>query len=137
VSARAFDDHEARLSCYSYLVSVMPQELIDDLGLQLELRSRDTASYTPYDGGGLLVETTPGPATEESFRALTGSDDELEAWNRFYAEVGTVAEAIAPTLLQPLHHIGNLRDAVDLAIWTDLVDEPIGIAIERRFTHDL
>jgi phytoene dehydrogenase-like protein len=137
VSARAFDGIDARLSRYSYLVSVMPQQLIDELGLRLELRSRDTASYTPYEGGGLLVETVEGPATQESFRALTGADDELAAWREFYAEVGTLAEAIAPTLLAPLPHIGNLRDLVEMDIWTDVVEEPLGKAIQRRFSHDL
>ncbi|MFI5427732.1 hypothetical protein [Aeromicrobium sp. UC242_57] len=68
---------------------------------------------------------------------MTGSDAEHAAWKGFYAEVATVAEAIAPTLLQPLPHIGDLRDQVEMAIWTDLVDEPLGTAIERRFTHDL
>ena len=137
ISAQVFDGLDARLSRYSYLVSLMPQQLIDELGLRLELRSRDTASYTPHAGGGLLVETAPGPATEASFRKLTGSDDELAAWRAFYAEVATVAGAIAPTLLAPLPHIGNLRDQVEMPIWTDLVDEPIGTAIERRFSNDL
>ncbi|MEJ7635872.1 NAD(P)/FAD-dependent oxidoreductase [Aeromicrobium sp.] len=137
ISADVFDGLDARLSRYSYLVSLMPEDLIADLGLGLELRSRDTASYTPYAGGGLLVETVAGEATEESFHVLTGSGDELAAWRQFYAEVATVAGAIAPTLLRPLPHIGDLRDQVDMAIWTDLVDEPIGTAIERRFAHDL
>src|SRR5690606_14887677 len=73
VSAPAFPAIDARLSRYSYLVSLMPQQLIDELGLKLELRSRETASYTPYDGGGLLVETEPGAATQQSFRELTGA----------------------------------------------------------------
>ncbi len=137
ISAQTFEGLDARLSRYSYLVSLMPQQLIDDLGLRLELRSRDTASYTPYDGGGLLVETTEGPATQESFRALTGSDDELDAWRRFYGEVADLAAVVAPTLLEPLPHIGNLRDLSDMAVWTDVVDEPLGTAIERRFSHDL
>ena len=137
ISAQAFDGLDARLSRYSYLVSLMPQQLIDELGLRVELRSRETASYTPHDGGGLLVETVPGRATEASFREVTGSDDELAAWRAFYAEVATVAGAIAPTLLAPLPHIGNLRDQVEMPIWTDLVDEPIGTAIERRFSNDL
>ena len=47
VSVRPFDGFDARLSRYSYLVSLMPDALIDDLGLRLELRSRPTASYTP------------------------------------------------------------------------------------------
>lgn len=137
ISASVFDGFDARLSRYSYLVSLMPQQLIADLGLNLELRSRDTASYTPYDGGGLLIETAEGEPTRASFRDRTGSDDEFEAWQRFYAEVATVADVIAPTLLSPLPHIGELRDQVEMAIWTDLVDEPLGTAIERRFTDDL
>lgn len=137
VSARPFDGLDARLSRYSYLVSLMPQQLVDDLGLRLELRSRDTASYTPYPGGGLLVETVEGDATRDSFRTLTGADDELDAWRTFYADVAGLAEVIAPTLLEPLPHIGNLRDLSEMAIWTDVVDEPLGAAIERRFSHDL
>ena len=137
ISAQVFDGLDARLSRYSYLVSLMPQQLIDELGLRLELRSRDTASYTPYEGGGLLIETVEGNATRDSFRALTGSDDELDAWRQFYAEVAELAEVIAPTLLSPLPHIGNLRDLSEMSTWTDLVDEPLGTAIERRFAHDL
>lgn len=137
ISARTFEEHDARLSRFSYLVSLMPQQLIDELGLRLQLRSRETASYTPYGDGGLLIETTEGPATADSFRALTGSDQELAAWRQFYAEIATLAEAIAPTLLSPLPHIGDIRDRVEMAIWTDLVDEPLGTALERRFSHDL
>jgi len=137
ISTRAFEGVDARLSRYSYLVSLLPEALVADLGLNLKLLSRGTASYTPYDDSGLLAETAEGEATRESFRALTGSDDEFEAWQKFYAEVSTVADAIAPTLLQPLPHIGDIRDQVEMAIWTDLVDEPLGTAIERRFSHDL
>lgn len=137
ISAQAFEGVDARLSRFSYLVSLFPEALIADLGLDLELLSRATASYTPYGTSGLLAETAEGEATRESFRVLTGDDKEFEAWQRFYAEVATVAGAIAPTLLQPLPHIGDIRDQVEMAIWTDLVDEPLGTAIERRFAHDL
>lgn len=137
ISAQAFEGVDARLSRFSYLVSLFPEALISDLGLELELLSRDTASYTPYGAGGLLAETSEGEATRQSFRDLTGDDLEFEAWQTFYRDVSTMADAIAPTLLQPLPHIGNLRDQVEMAIWTDLVDEPIGRAIERRFSHDI
>jgi len=137
ISARPWDEFDARLSRFSYLVSLMPRQLIDELGLNLELRSRDTASYTPFDGGGLLIETVEGAATRESFHALTGSDREYENWRAFYREVSTLAEAVAPTLLAPLPHVADLRDQVEMAIWTDLVDEPLGTALERRFAHDL
>lgn len=137
VSARVFPEHDARLSRYSYLVSLMPDKLIAELGLDLELRSRDTASYTPYPGGGLLVETEPGEATRQSFRDLTGSDDELEAWQRFYADVAGLADVVAPSLLEPLPRAGDLRDRIDATTWSEIVDHPLGEAIERRFTHDL
>jgi len=46
ISAQAFEGVDARLSRYSYLVSLLPEALIADLGLDLELLSRATASYT-------------------------------------------------------------------------------------------
>src|ERR1700740_1544486 len=80
VSAQAFPGFPTRLSRYSYLVSLLPESIISELGLDLRLASRSTASYTPVrrDGlaAGLLVERPEGPATRDSFRALTGSDAE-------------------------------------------------------------
>lgn len=137
VSVRPFEGYDARLSRYSYLVSLMPDDLIDDLGLRLELRSRPTASYSPYGDGGLLVETDEGDATRRSFHALTGSDAEFEAWQTFNADVEKLTRVIASTLLEPLPHIGDLHDRVDMVTWNDLVDEPLGVALERRFGHDL
>ena len=48
-----------------------------------------------------------------------------------------LTRALAPTLLEPLPHIGNLRDKVEMVTWSDVVEEPLGVALERRFTHDL
>ena len=137
ISASTFPDHDARVSRFSYLVSLMPEELVADLGLDLELRSRDTASYTPTAGGGLLVETGEGDATRASFRDLTGSDAEFGQWQRFYAEVATLAKALSPTLLAPLPRRGEVAARVDPTIWADLVEHPLGVAIERRFAHDV
>lgn len=141
ISAQVFAGHDARLSRFSYLVSLMPQPLIEELGLELELRSRDTASFTPYEGAdgptGLLIETHEGPATRESFRELTGSGAEFAAWQRFYGEIGALARAVSPTLLAPLPRRDAIREQLDPTIWTDLVERPLGEAIERRFDHDL
>src|SRR5215470_18016053 len=58
-SQRIFQDYDARLSRYSYLVSLFPEKIIRDLGLKLELRRRATGSFTPYiksgQHGGLLL----------------------------------------------------------------------------------
>ncbi len=51
-SQRVFPDYDARLSRYSYLVSLFPEKIILDLGLKLELRRRATASFTPYVNHG-------------------------------------------------------------------------------------
>lgn len=141
VSAQAFAGHPTRLSRYSYLVSLLPEEIATDLALDLRLVSRPTASYSPTERGGratgLLVERNEGAATRASFRALTGGDDEFEAWRAFYAGLAGLAEAVAPTLTQPLTTDAALRDAVDPDVWRDVVEEPIGRAIERRFRDDL
>jgi phytoene dehydrogenase-like protein len=106
----------------------------------VRLVSRPTASYTPVvrDGraGGLYVERVEGEATRASFRALTGADDEYDAWRAFYAEVGALAEAVAPTLLDPLPRESLIRERVPAEIWRDVVERPLGEAIERRFSDD-
>src|ERR1700760_3157934 len=64
VSAQAFPGFPTRLSRYSYLVSLLPDAIMADLGLDLRLASRATASYTPVRragaAGGLLVERAEG-----------------------------------------------------------------------------
>ncbi len=140
VSAAAFRGKDTRLSRYSYLVSLLPEQVIGDLGLDLALASRATASYTPVvrDGkpGGLLVEHVEGEATRRSFRELTGSDDEYDAWREFYADVAELAHVVAPTLTQPLPSERALRERVDPGIWRDVVTSPLGLAIESRFADD-
>ncbi|GAA2082938.1 hypothetical protein GCM10009821_24870 [Aeromicrobium halocynthiae] len=141
VSARPFAGLDARLSRYSYLVSLFPQALVEDLGLHLELRSRPTASFTPYErdgvAQGLLVSTADDAATRRSFHELTGDDSEHDAWRAFYREVEELAGVVAATLLSPLPRRSDLRSQVASPIWTDLVERPLGEAIERRFAHDL
>ena len=52
-SAQAFPGFPTRLSRYSYLVSLLPESIISDLDLDLQLESRSTASYTPVLRGGV------------------------------------------------------------------------------------
>src|SRR5215472_13045214 len=86
-SQKLFPDYEARLSRYSYLVSLFPDKIIGDLDLNLELRSRVTASFTPYqrDGAhrGLLLSNVSEEASRASLRKLTGSYTEFEQLKRF------------------------------------------------------
>ena len=140
VSAQAFDGLEARLSRYSYLVSLMPEQIIEDLGLDLRLESRTTASYTPVvrngTPAGLLIERPEGTLTAESFRSLTGSDEEYDAWRGFYGEVTDFAQVLAPTLLSPLQTARDIQAQVKPEIWDALVEQPLGRVIEERFKDD-
>lgn len=144
VSDQLFPGVEARLSCYSYLVALMPYAVVRDLELDLELRSRPVASYTPVfaDGraDGLLVERRPGAATVDSFRRVTGSDRDWAAWQRFYARIARAARVIAPSLLEPLPGRGVLmkavREACGSSFWGEFMEQPIGEIVERTFAHD-
>jgi phytoene dehydrogenase-like protein len=140
VSQQVFPGVDAKLSRYSYLVSLLPDKVVADLGLGLDLRSRAVASYTPVRRSGrdlgLLVERPEGPATRASFAALTGSDAEYDAWTSFYGSVGSLAAAIAPTLLEPLQSAAEMRSRVDAALWDELVERPFGESVERRFADD-
>src|SRR3977135_3042647 len=51
-SQKVFPDYDAILSRYSYLVSLFPEKIIRDLGLNLELRRRAIGSFTPYVQNG-------------------------------------------------------------------------------------
>ena len=110
VSQQVFPGVDARLSRYSYLVSLLPDKIVADLGLSLQLRSRSVASYTPVrrDGRdlGLMVDRPEGAATRASFAALTGSDAEYDAWQQFY---GSVAELAARDRADPAGAAGVRR----------------------------
>ena len=140
ISAQAFPGHPVRLSRYSYLVSVMPDALMADLDLDVALTSRRTASYTPTlrDGvpSGLFVQRPERRRTAESFAALTGGEEEYAAWQRFYGELEQMAGVLAPTFLSPLPTERDLQAQIDADIWRDVVERPLGEAVERRFQDD-
>ncbi|MEU8568152.1 NAD(P)/FAD-dependent oxidoreductase [Streptomyces pathocidini] len=142
VSTRPFDGVDARLSRYSYLVSLLPRKIVRDLGLNFVVRKRTVSSYTPAvrDGRptGLLVDNGSPAATREAFARLTGSDREFEAWQEFYGMTGRLAERIFPTLTEPLPSQDALRERVgDEAVWQALFERPIGETIETSFADDL
>ncbi len=138
VASRAlFSGVAARLSRFSYLVSLLPASVIADLGLELELRSRRVKSYTPYGDGGLLVERPEGPATARSFAELTGGEAEYAAWRQLDADLEALAAVVAPTLTEPLPRAAALAAAVDPTTWTGVVERPLGHLLEQRLSSDV
>ncbi|MGW0186473.1 phytoene desaturase family protein [Streptomyces sp. NPDC003362] len=141
VSTRPFAGVDARLSRYSYLVSLLPRKIVRDLDLDFRVRTRTVSSYTPAERGGRPSGLLVGGGerrTREAFARLTGDDREYAAWQRFYGMTGRVAERVFPTLTEPLPSRAELRRRVDDEdAWRMLFEEPIGRAIEDDFADDL
>ena len=137
VSAAMFPGVDARLSRYSYLVSLLPDSIVRDLRLRFEVRQRRIASYTPADGSGLLVNNTDPGRSAASFAAVTGSDADWRAWQDFYAATGRLAQRLFPTMTEPLRSRAQLREIVaDDATWDRLIERPLGDTLQRAFRHD-
>ncbi|MFN2621976.1 MAG: phytoene desaturase family protein [Chthoniobacterales bacterium] len=145
-SQKLFPDYEARLSRYSYLVSLFPDKIIRDLGLKLELRRRTTGSFTPYvkngKQGGLLLSNVSEEASARSMFELTGNRDEFEQMKNFYQLSRVFAEQAWHSMLEPLLAKEEFQrrfqsDEIAREAWRSLAEEPLGHAIERYLTNDL
>ncbi len=109
VSARLFGDFDARVSRYSYLVSLFPAALQRGLGVSVELRARRVAAHPPLH---------PDPA-----------------WDSMLARV---AERLFPTLIEPLRSREEMRRVLDDdPAWEALFETPLSELIERTFAVDL
>ena len=135
-SAEVFRGVAVRLSRFSYLISLLPTLIIEELGLRLELRSRQIRSYTPVDGSGLLIEPQDGRLTRDSFRMLTGGEREYQAWAAFQSRLHELTAVIEPTLTQPLPDVDELRSRVHPYLWSSVVERPLGELVESTFADD-
>ena len=137
-SVRTFPDFDANLSRYSYLVALLPDQIVSDLGLNFECISREVSSYTPYDNKGLYVSRMWDEKTEQSFLELDPTGAEGKAWQEFYGEIAEFAQRIAPYMLKPLMTRSELKAAINLPhVWEYLMERPIGEEIDKRFKNDL
>ena len=141
-SVKPFPEYEARLSRYSYLVSLLPDQIVADLGINFKTLERSVSSYTPYHregrDDGLLVSKEWDETTASSFRRRTGSDGEGKAWRDFYGEIAELAKRFAPSMLQPLQSAAKLKSEMGLPeVWRNLMEIPIGEVIRNRFSDDL
>lgn len=141
ISAEAFPGVAARLSRYSYLVSLFPRRILDDLGIPLELARRRYSSYTPDPSTagrtGLLI----GPRS--TFGAV-GAGGDADGFTEFYRRTRLVTTPLWPTLVEPLPTRAQARrrvlaggDAAAAGAWADIVEAPIGAAITSAVGNDL
>jgi len=139
VSAQAFAGHDARLSRYSYLVSLLPRRIIDDLDLDLTLLRRRYSSYTPLPGTstGLLIDTGDSEATAASFAAI-GAEPDAQGLARFQGRAARLAETLWPSLTEPLMTRSEARALVgDDDAWNAFIERPLAGVIEADVENDL
>ncbi|MBV9514520.1 MAG: NAD(P)/FAD-dependent oxidoreductase [Mycobacteriaceae bacterium] len=123
VSARPFNGVDAKLSRYSYLVSLFPRRIIEELGLPIRLARRRYSAYSPdpATGGrtGLLVDPHSGVASD------------------FYRRCRSVTAALWPTMTEPLRTRSQARTLVGAdADWAAMIEQPVGHAITAAVADD-
>jgi phytoene dehydrogenase-like protein len=143
VSEQTFAGVEAKLSRYSYLVSLLPKKIIEELKLDIQLAPRRYSSYTPQPGTnkGLLVDNHDKVATASSFESI-GTTKDAEAWHEFYRKTTLLAKALFPTVLDPLPTRSEAKAKLrELSgsdqIWEEFIEQPVGKVIEESFESDL
>ena len=143
-SMQVFPGMDARLSAYSYLVSLFPQKIIDDLGMRLRLKTRKTASWTPALEKGtfreLLLRNGDPEFNRDAIIKLTGNENDYRGFLQLQDMQEELASVIWPSLTSPLLSRKQLRSRLDRGAekaWQALIEEPIGNAIERLISDDL
>ncbi|GAA1961762.1 NAD(P)/FAD-dependent oxidoreductase [Microbacterium deminutum] len=141
VSERPWAGVDARLSRYSYLVSLLPRQIIDELGLRVDLRRRRYSSYTPDPANpsrGILVDTADAAATARSFARTTDDPNEATRFARFYERLGPAARALFPTTTEPLMRRSAVRrQLADDELWADLAERPLGGMMRSSLETDI
>ena len=124
ISAEVFEGVPARLSKYSYLVSLLPENIQRDLDLDIETVKRRVASYTPDPHDPRRGVVMPQHATA--------------AWNDFYGRITQFAGPLFDSLTEPLQSREAIRALIgDEQAWSDFFERPLGEVIERTFDDDV
>jgi phytoene dehydrogenase-like protein len=143
-STQAFAGMDAELSVYSYLISLLPQKMIDELDLKLDLLPRRTASYTPEIEGNdfneLFLLNHDPDHNREAFANLTGSNSDYLGYVDLQAMQEKLTSVIWPGLTEPLVSKTEMEKQLDeegRAAWRSLIEEPLGEIIEKKISSDL
>jgi phytoene dehydrogenase-like protein len=140
VSERPWSGVDARLSRYSYLVSLLPSQIVDDLDLRLDLRRRRYSSYTPDPADptrGILVDNGDVGATAASFARTTGDAREAERFAAFYDRLLPMAARLFSTVTSPLVRASEARAHFGTELWEALVERPLGRLLRDSLDTDL
>ena len=146
VSSRIFPDFDAQISRYAYLISLVPTQILDELGIQFQTRRRRTASYTPYtsttgEAKGLLLSNVDPELSRNSFLDRTGSQSSWDRYQQLLGLESAFAQLVWPTMMEPLRSrdsfITSLNSESQKQAWDYFVDRPLGEVIEHFIDDDL
>ncbi len=145
-SQRVFADYDAWLSRYSYLISLLPETICNDLGVSFKSCQREIASFTPYCDSqgkhrGLLMSNRSPEQSKASVLELTGNHGAWDQYQQFMELERELANIAWPSLLHPLQHRKSFRDRLRSQTasnaWELFIEKPLGEAIEKYIDHDV
>lgn len=145
-SQRVFPDYDALLSRYAYLISLFPQRITEELGLDFKTRRRTTASFTPWTDSsgyarGLVLSNVDPQRSRDSLKELTGDDSGWNGLQRLYQLETALADLAWPSLLEPLQSREQFRNQLKTddqrSAWRAFVERPVGEIIEELFDNDV
>jgi len=144
-SQKVFADYEAWLSRYSYLVSLFPKEIMEELNINITLLRRNIASYTPYSeqgvDKGLIISNVDEAISRQSVLDLGYGEAEWEGYQTILQKQQTFAELIWDSFLLPLKSKEEWKAYFKAKgqpeLWTSFVEEPIGKLIESHVKSDI
>lgn len=145
-SQRVFPDYDALLSRYSYLVSLLPNKILNDLGLRFETRRREIASFTPWiDSGGshrgLVLSNVDAAKSRDAMLQLIGQHATWNRYQEFLSLQSEMAKLVWPTMLEPLQAKQSFESRLATrsakAAWHAFVQRPLGESIEQYIDHDV
>lgn len=145
LSEEVFPGMAVRPSVYSYLVSLLPRKIIQDLGLEFNVARRSVAAYAPYiqagQHKGLIMSNEDEALTRSSFFELTGSDKEYEDYLYFLSLQRVLAEKIWPTVLEPLLSREEMQSRFitpeEKKAWNLFIEEPLDHAFSELLSNDI
>jgi phytoene dehydrogenase-like protein len=144
-SKQIFPDFEAFLSQYSYLVSLLPKTIIEELYINIELLSRTTASYTPYvskegEIKSLIISNIDQEITKNSILDLGYGLAEWFGYQQILEDQKIFASLVWDSFLEPLKPKSffeqKFEKAGQINLWNAFVNEPIGKYIESKIQSD-
>ena len=142
-SERLFPGMDAKLSVFSYLISLLPAKILNDLGVRLSLLQRRTASWTPVGSGKgyreLILRSQDPAGNQKAISQFTKRPSDLDGYEQWAKMEGVLQSMLWPTLWKPLTSRQSLMERLEASqkkAWQALIEEPLGVCLESLIQDD-